>query len=93
MVKIHAEDGIIMKGCDFIASIGASESKKVVDIPWDRFGQSCGWGGKAFDVDTVLANAAAVHLLFEGKAGDSGDFLLTKIGSLGQCNSGSVPAP
>ena len=93
VVKIHVEDGIIMKGCDFIASIGASESKKVVDIPWDRFGQSCGWGGKAFDVDTVLANAAAVHLLFEGKAGDTGDFLLTKIGSLGQCNSGSVPAP
>ena len=91
VVKIHVEDGIIMKGCDFIASIGASESKKVVDIPWDRFGQSCGWGGKAFDVDTVLANAAAVHLLFEGKAGDSGDFLLTKIGSLGQCGSGSVP--
>lgn len=91
VVKIHVEDGIIMKGCDFIASIGASESKKVVDIPWDRFGQSCGWGGKAFDVDTVLANAAAVHLLFEGKAGDTGDFLLTKIGSLGQCGSGSAP--
>ncbi|SOE79219.1 hypothetical protein SAMN05720781_2935 [Fibrobacter sp. UWT3] len=89
-VKIVPEYDLTMLECDFIASIGASESKKVVDIPWSKFGSSCGLG---MDVDAskVLANAAAVHLLFEGKAGDTGDFLLKKIGSLGQCGSGSAP--
>ncbi len=89
-VKIAPEYDRTMLECDFIASIGASESKKVVDIPWSKFGSSCGFG---IDIDAskVLANAAAVHLRFDGKAGDAGDFLLTKIGSLGQCGSGSVP--
>ena len=89
-VKIVPEYDLTMLECDFIASIGASESKKVVDIPWSKFGSSCGFG---IDIDAskVLANAAAVHLRFDGKAGDTGDFLLTKIGSLGQCGSGSAP--
>ena len=91
-VKIAPEYDLTMLECDFIASIGASESKKVVDIPWSKFGSSCG-AGIEIDAAKVLANAAAVHLRFEGKAGDSGDFLLTKIGSLGQCGSGSAPAP
>lgn len=89
-VKIVPEYDLTMLECDFIASIGASESKKVVDIPWSKFGSSCG-AGIEIDASKVLANAAAVHLRFEGKAGDTGDFLLKKIGSLGQCGSGSVP--
>lgn len=89
-VKIVPEYDLTMLECDFIASIGASESKKVVDIPWSKFVSSCGWG-MDIDAPKVLANAAAVHLRFEGKAGDTGDFLLTKIGSLGQCGSGSAP--
>lgn len=89
-VRIIAEDGTTMESCDFTASIGASESKKVVDIPWSKFGSSCG-AGIEIDAAKFLAKAAAVHLLFEGKAGDTGDFLLTKIGSLGQCGSGSAP--
>lgn len=89
-VRIIAEDGTTMEGCYFTASIGASESKKVVDIPWSKFGSSCG-AGIEIDAAKFLAKAAAVHLLFEGKAGDTGDFLLTKIGSLGQCGSGSAP--
>lgn len=89
-VRIIAEDGTTMESCYFTASIGASESKKVVDIPWSKFGSSCG-AGIEIDASKVLAKAAAVHLLFEGKAGDTGDFLLTKIGSLGQCGSGSAP--
>ena len=89
-VKIVPEYDLTMLECDFIASIGASESVKTVDIPWSKFGSSCGFG---IDIDAskVLANAAAVHLRFDGKAGDTGDFLLTKIGSLGQCGSGSAP--
>lgn len=89
-VKIVPEYDLTMLECDFIASIGASESKKVVDIPWSKFGSSCG-AGIEIDASKVLANAAAVHLRFDGKAGDTGDFLLTKIGSLGQCGSGSAP--
>ena len=91
-VKIVPEYDLTMLECDFIASIGASESVKTVDIPWSKFGSSCGFG-MDIDASKVLANAAAVHLRFNGKAGDTGYFLLTKIGSLGQCNSGSVPAP
>ena len=90
-VKIVPEYDLTMLECDFIASIGASESVKTVDIPWSKFKSSCG-AGIAIDAAKVLANASAVHLRFDGKAGDTGDFLLTKIGSLGQCGSGSVPA-
>ncbi|WP_458451368.1 hypothetical protein [Fibrobacter sp.] len=89
LVRI-AEDGTTMESCDFTASIGASESKKVVDIPWSKLGSSCG-AGIEIDAAKFLAKAAAVHLLFDGKAGDSGEFLLKKIGSLGQCGSGSAP--
>ncbi|MBR1745884.1 MAG: hypothetical protein IJ734_07940 [Fibrobacter sp.] len=89
-VRIIAEDGTTMESCYFTTSIGVSESKKVVDIPWSKLGSSCG-AGIEIDAAKFLANAAAVHLLFEGKAGDTGDFLLTKIGSLGQCGSGSAP--
>ena len=86
-VKIVPEYDLTMLECDFIASIGASESVKMVDIPWSKFKSSCG-AGIAIDAAKVLANASAVHLRFDGKAGD---FLLTKIGSLGQCGSGSAP--
>ena len=89
-VKIVPEYDLTMLECDFIASIGASESVKMVDIPWSKFKSSCG-AGIAIDAAKVLANASAVHLRFDGKAGDTGDFLLTKIGSLGQCGSGSAP--
>ena len=89
-VKIVPEYDLTMLECDFIASIGASESVKTVDIPWSKFKSSCG-AGIAIDAAKVLANASAVHLRFDGKAGDTGDFLLTKIGSLGQCGSGSAP--
>lgn len=88
-VKIVPEYDLTMLECDFIASIGASESVKKVDIPWSKFKSSCG-AGIAIDAAKVLANASAVHLRFDGKAGDTGDFLLTKIGSLGQCGSGSA---
>ena len=89
-VWLQAEDGTLTTDCQLVYRLGASDSVKTVDIPWSKFGSSCGFG-VPMDATEVLANAAAVHLLFEGKAGDSGDFLLTKIGSLGQCNSGSVP--
>ena len=89
-VKIAPEYDRTMLECDFIASIGASESVKTVDIPWSKFGSSCGFGMDT-DASKVLANAAAVHLRFDGKAGDSGEFLFKKIGSLGQCGSGSAP--
>lgn len=91
-VWLQAEDGTLTTDCQLVYRLGASDSVKTVDIPWSKFGSSCGFG-VPMDASKVLANAAAVHLRFEGKAGDTGDFLLKKIGSLGQCGSGSAPAP
>lgn len=89
-VWLQAEDGTLTTDCQLVYRLGASDSVKTVDIPWSKFGSSCGFG-VPMDASKVIANAAAVHLRFEGKAGDTGDFLLTKIGSLGQCGSGSAP--
>ena len=89
-VWLHAEDGTLAIDCELIYRLNASESVKIVDIPWSKFVSSCGLG-MDIDASKVLANAAAVHLRFDGKAGDTGDFLLKKIGSLGQCGSGSAP--
>ncbi len=89
-VWLQAEDGTLTTDCQLVYRLGASDSVKTVDIPWSKFGSSCGFG-VPMDATEVLANAAAVHLRFNGKAGDTGDFLLTKIGSLGQCGSGSSP--
>lgn len=89
-VWLQAEDGTLTIDCQLAYHLSASDSVKMVDIPWSKFGSSCGFG-MDIDASKVLANAAAVHLRFNGKAGDTGDFLLKKIGSLGQCGSGSVP--
>ena len=89
-VWLQAEDGTLTTDCQLVYRLGASDSVKTVDIPWSKFGSSCGFG-VPMDATEVLANASAVHLRFEGKAGDTGDFLLKKIGSLGQCGSGSAP--
>ena len=89
-VWLQAEDGTLTIDCQLAYHLSASESVKTVDIPWSKFGSSCGFG-MDIDASKVLANAAAVHLRFNGKAGDSGEFLLKKIGSLGQCGSGSAP--
>ena len=89
-VWLQAEDGTLTTDCQLVYRLGASDSVKTVDIPWSKFGSSCGFG-VPMDASKVLANASAVHLRFDGKAGDTGDFLLKKIGSLGQCGSGSAP--
>lgn len=89
-VWLQAEDGTLTTDCQLVYRLGASDSVKTVDIPWSKFGSSCG-AGIEIDAAKFLANAAAVHLRFDGKAGDSGEFLLKKIGSIGQCGSGSAP--
>ena len=89
-VWLQAEDGTLTIDCQLAYHLSASDSVKMVDIPWSKFGSSCGFG-MDIDASKVLANAAAVHLRFNGKAGDTGYFLLKKIGSLGQCGSGSAP--
>lgn len=89
-VWLQAEDGTLTTDCQLVYRLGASDSVKTVDIPWSKFGSSCGFG-VPMDASKVIANASAVHLRFDGKAGDTGDFLLKKIGSFGQCGSGSAP--
>lgn len=53
-------------------------------IDWSKFKQEAGWGVKV-DQATVLASTAAIKLKFTA----SSDFLLTAIGSIGNCSIGS----
>ena len=70
------------------APIKSSSDTVIVEVPWAKFSQEPDLGKQA-DMDSVLAHAAIVKLKFEGKAGTKGDFLLKKMGSLGQCSGGS----
>ena len=89
-VMIHAESGTQTTHCELAASVGASKSRKVVDIPWNKFGSSCG-AGIGIDAAKVLANAAVVKLEFYGDSGTVGKFFFTKVGSLGRCGAASAP--
>ena len=89
-VMIHAESGTQTTDCDLAASVGASKSRKVVDIPWNKFGSSCG-AGLDIDAAKVLAKAAVVKLEFYGDSGTVGNFFFTKVGSLGRCGAASAP--
>lgn len=70
--------------------ISRSDSMVVVDIPWSGF-KFESWGPGTTKEET-LAKTAAVHLLFSGDSGETGEFKLVKFGSLGDCN-GTVSLP
>ena len=89
-VWLQAEDGSLTTDCQLVYRLGASDSVKTVDIPWSKFGSSCGFG-VTMDATEVLANAAAVQFRIEGGAGTTGDVYIKKVGSLGQCQT-LVPA-
>jgi hypothetical protein len=55
----------------------------VIDFPWSKFKTGV-WGPSA-SIEDVLKKVAAIKLKFEGSAGTTGEFLIQKIGSLGQC--------
>ncbi len=72
------------------AEISRSDSMAVVDIPWNEF-KFESWG-PGTTKEEILAKTAAVHLLFSGDSGETGEFKLVKFGSLGDCN-GTVSLP
>lgn len=72
------------------AEISRSDSMVVVDIPWSGF-KFESWG-PGTTKEEILAKTAAVHVLFSGDSGETGEFKLVKFGSLGACN-GTVSLP
>lgn len=70
--------------------ISRSDSMVVVDIPWSGF-KFESWG-PGTTKEEILAKTAAVHLLFSGDSGETGEFKLVKFGALGACN-GTVSLP
>ncbi len=65
------------------ASVPESKSVTTIDFPWSKFKTGV-WGPSA-SIEDVLKKVAAIKLKFEGSAGTTGEFLIQKIGSLGQC--------
>ena len=88
-VEIGVENERTITGLNnYKAPIKSSSDTVLVEVPWAKFSQEPNRGKQA-DMDSVLAHAAIVKLKFEGEAGTKGDFLLKKMGSLGQCSGGS----
>lgn len=64
-------------------SVPEATTISVIDFPWSKFKTGV-WGPNA-SIEDVLKKVAAIKLKFEGSAGTTGEFLIQKIGSLGQC--------
>jgi hypothetical protein len=79
-------DATITQYNNFKASAAKSKEPNLVNLSWDRFRQDSGWGNQV-DRDSVLAKTAAIKLRFADKAGTTGDFFLSKIGSFGMCGT------
>ena len=79
-------DATITQYNNFKASAAKSKEPNLVNLSWDKFRQDSGWGNQV-DKDSVLAKTAAIKLRFADKAGTTGDFFLSKIGSFGMCGT------
>jgi hypothetical protein len=84
-----ADEATVTEYNNYKATVAKAAAVTASDFPWSKFKQASGWG-KAVDQATVLASTAAIKLKFEGTAGASGDFLIQKVGSLGQCTAGPI---
>ena len=73
---------------NFKANVPKSTTLREIQLPWSAFKQS-GWGYK-YDKDAALARVAAIRFKFEGSAGKTVDFRITKIRSIQQ---GVPPIP
>ena len=69
---------------NYSATLAKSQTKTTVDLPWTKFRQQSGWG---IDVDQelILAQVNHIQLMFQGKAGTTGDFAIYAIGKKGTC--------
>lgn len=86
-LMLHEEDNL---GTDLWGrNLKLSEKMKIVDIPWNDFRQieCC---AEYMKLEYTLAKSASIKIVFSGPDSTTGDFKITKIGSLGTCD-GSVP--
>lgn len=85
-IELGVEDeAILTEYVKYRASVSASNLITYVDFSWAKFKSSEFVGSVTED---VLKKVAAIKLKFEGEAGTTGDFLIQKIGSLGECRPG-----
>lgn len=85
-IELGVEDeAILTEYVKYRASVSASNFITYVDFSWAKFKSSEFVGSVTED---VLKKVAAIKLRFEGEAGTTGDFLIQKIGSLGECRPG-----
>ena len=85
-IELGVEDeAILTEYVKYRASVSASNLITYVDFSWAKFKSSEFVGSVSED---VLKKVAAIKLRFEGEAGTTGDFLIQKIGSLGECRPG-----
>ena len=91
-IELGVEDeATVTEYNNYKATVAKAASMTVSDFPWSKFKQGTGWG-KTVDQATVLAKTAAIKLKFEGTAGTTGDFLIQKVGSNGNCGTVGIKA-
>ena len=84
-----ADEATVTEYNNYKATVAKAATMTASDFPWSKFKQETGWGATV-DQATVLASTAAIKLKFSGTAGTSGDFLIQKVGSSGQCSASPV---
>lgn len=84
VIELGVEDEAVLTGyVNYRASVSASSTITAVDFSWAKFKSVRGPGPS---IEDVLKKVAAIKLKFEGEAGTTGDILIQKLGSLGECN-------
>ena len=83
---ISEDDGTIISHTYLTKTVAKSASITTVDYEWKNFDSA---GADSATKAAVLGNTATVRLVFFGRAGESSEFFLKKIGSHGQCSGGT----
>ena len=83
---ISEDDGTIISHTYLTKTVAKSASITTVDYEWKDFDSA---GADSATKAAVLGNTATVRLVFFGRAGESSEFFLKKIGSHGQCSGGT----
>ena len=86
MQVISEDDGTIISHTYLTKTVAKSASITTVDYEWKDFLDAM---VDSTTMAAVLGNTATVRLVFFGRAGESSEFFLKKIGSHGQCSGGT----
>jgi len=86
MQIISEDDGTIISHTYLTKTVAKSASITTVDYEWKDFLDAM---VDSTTMAAVLGNTATVRLVFFGRAGESSEFFLKKIGSHGQCSGGT----